>query len=409
MPRQKQIPQYISQRLNLDSITSSRPLLCLIDEQGPISQTQAAGQLQMSAGACNLHFQRLEHEGLIRRVDDIRKGRGRPTIAWDLDHEHNLCITLVFDVPHLRATLTDFSGKIIREQDYDLSNLAEQQKVVEVCCKFIRACLAQAQPGNQHIRQVFAAFPGLLDAETGIPRSVVNFPLLEGIELASIIDRKFALPCVCGPHGLAFLYGETEDLPADKTAMVLYWDLGINVIFGRNQQVLALQSGPDSRPLISEIGHICVRKNGPRCHCGKHGCLESYTGGWALIEELADPTVTSLKQFVDRTAADDPKAIAVTSHAAHRLGLNLAWPIQLMNVDRIIVTGPMAPAFKQVQQAFCDGLNRTFNEKQIENLAPTASPDPRKRMLRGAYLIARQLFMHPETYAGMPGTPQQLR
>ena len=62
------IAPYISDRINLDDLASSRPLLQLLDRDGPLAQAAAARALGVSPGACNLHVQRLEHAGLIRRI-----------------------------------------------------------------------------------------------------------------------------------------------------------------------------------------------------------------------------------------------------------------------------------------------------------------------------------------------------
>ncbi len=409
MPRPN-IPHYITKRLNLESIDSSRRLLRLVDEHGRISQAEAAQALGLSTGACNLHFQRLEHEGLIARIDDLpHAGRGRPTMAWKFARNRNFCVTFTFNVPQLDAALVDFNGEVVYERNYDLSSTRNSEHIAEIARAFTANCQEQAEARQGRIRQVVASIPGLLDAVTGIPTRVVNFPALEGFDLPAIIARYFDLPCTICSHGIGYLLGETENVPPDQTAMVLYWEIGLNVIFGCNQRVLALQTGPDSRPLISEIGHVRIHKQGPLCHCGQVGCLEAFTGGWALIQALNKPGVTSLEQFVARTLNGDRQALALTRRAARLLGKHLAWPIQLMNVDRIIVTGPMAPAFAKVQTAFQQGLADIFSPLEINRFEVSASPAPRRNMLRGAYLLARQLFLNPEACATLPGTPQQLR
>ena len=87
----KIIPEYIKNHLALDDLTSSLPLLRLIDEQGAVSQADAANFVGLARGTCNLHFQKLEHMGLIHRTDWIPAKRGRSTIMWELEKGRACC------------------------------------------------------------------------------------------------------------------------------------------------------------------------------------------------------------------------------------------------------------------------------------------------------------------------------
>ena len=78
----KKLPTYIASRLTFEDLASSRGLLQLTDRLGTVTQRQAAEDLGLSPGTCNLHFQKLEHLGLIRRASSVN-GRGRATIQWD--------------------------------------------------------------------------------------------------------------------------------------------------------------------------------------------------------------------------------------------------------------------------------------------------------------------------------------
>ena len=72
------LPAYFSRRMNMESLLASRRVLRLVYEQGPLTQAEAARALELSQGACNLHFQRLEYEGLVYGQRLQPEGRGRP-------------------------------------------------------------------------------------------------------------------------------------------------------------------------------------------------------------------------------------------------------------------------------------------------------------------------------------------
>ena len=216
---------------------------------------------------------------------------------------------------------------------------------------------------------------------------------------------QFSLPCFTTPLGLAYYYGETEALPQTASAMAIHWDLGVGVVFGRGRDVYSLElPSHASHRLIWEIGHVRVVKDGRPCHCGRRGCLEAHTGGWVLMEALNGRKVERLSDLVRLVEKDDPEALRLTREAAGLLGQHLSWPLQLMNSERILVTGPMAPAFKKVQDAFEKGLGRLFSPDEVAAFRTEASPDPAARLQRGAYLLARRVYMYPDDYRALPRT-----
>ena len=394
--------RYISDRLNLDDLASSRPALQLFDRHGAMSQSEAAKRLNLSAGACNLHFQRLEHEGLIRQVELIREKRGRPRQVWNIAGSTNYCVLFVFDVPYFQASLINFHGEVVANRREDLSATQKPEAVQRKVEAFLQE--AQQLVGRGKIRQVLVAAPGLMD-DAGTIVSAVNFPVLNGLDLGALVRDQFALPCFTTPLGLAYYYGETEHLPATASAMVIHWDLGVGVVFGRGRDVYSLElPSHASHRLIWEIGHVRVVKDGRPCHCGRRGCLEAHTGGWVLLEALNGRHAERLSDLVRAVEQDEAEAVRLTREAAGLLGQHLAWPLQLMNSERILVTGPMAPAFKKVQDAFEKALGRLFTSPEIAGFHVEASPDPAARLQRGAYLLARRVYMYPDDYRTLPRT-----
>lgn len=405
----KPFPNYIRNRLDCSDLTSSRRVLCLVAAQGPVSHASAAERLKLSAGTCNLHFQRLEHEGLIRRHARSVKGKGRPTVLWELAGARNLCVTFVFDVPCFEANLSDFDGNVLLQERQDLDGTSGRATVITRIHAFMAACLKESRKRDARIRQVFAAFPGLLHPDSGAVIQAVNFPALDGLDFRAVIRNAYKIPCFSGSLGLTYFQGETEGVSNELTTMVVHWDLGVNVVFGRGQRVLSLQApGSGRRPLISEIGHARIKRGGRLCHCGGRGCLEAYAGGWALIESLHSPRVRTLGDFVRRVHEGDKRALAIAAQAAFLMGSSLVVLLQTLCVDRITITGPVSSAFAAVADSFREGLLTALDVDEVARLNPTASPNPEARLRRGAFLLARRLFFHPEEYAILPQSPARL-
>lgn len=388
----KELPAYISNRLTIEDLASSRGLLQLADRLGVVTQRQAAEELGLSAGTCNLHFQKLEHLGLLRRAAEV-SGRGRSTIQWEVEAKENLCIQVVFDVPFFLATLSDFNGNVLLSEREDLTGLEDVAKLERIVDRFVCKAKEIAEEHAGTIRQVFMGLPGVLDPTRNKVVKAVNFPVLNEVDFKELMSERHGLACECDSLGMAFYYGEIESLPPESRAMVLYWDLGIGVVAGVGERIITLSP---EKGLLADIGHVRIKKDGNPCHCGGCGCLEAYTGGWAMIDKLNRAGVKSLADLRQAVEAGDAAALKVANEAAYIIGESLCWPIQVRGSERLIITGPLSPIFKYVRPALIEGLATLFSDDEIASLNPQASTDPQIAMQKGAARLARRIYFYPE-------------
>jgi glucokinase len=114
--------------------------------------------------------------------------------------------------------------------------------------------------------------------------------------------------------------------------------------------------------LAGELGHITMLENGPLCVCGKHGCLESISAGWAIAREgqeafkqvpndsplymLCDgnPQRIDARLVVQAYRLGDEAAKAVITKAFTALGIAIANVISLLDPQMIILGGGVARA-----------------------------------------------------------------
>ena len=383
----KQLPDYIRERLSLDELLASRRVLQLVHEQGPLTQGQASEALALSQGACNLHFQRLEYDGLLRalRLPPEARGPGRPSY------------------PRVFVQLEDFAGTPLLSLSANLRTYRHSESIGERVCALVERAVAEARSRRLTLRNAFAALPGVLDPASGVVRRAVNFPPMEGLDISALMQAKFNLPTLANSLGTAYFYGEAVDIPANKTAMVIYWDLGLGFAFGRNRQLLTVHGGDDGPRMISELGHISIDAQGPRCHCGERGCIEAYAGGWVLLQQFAERGVANLEDLVALARAGDSALHSTLLTIAHLLGRHLAGAIQLTGVNQLNITGPLAPLFNQGRQAFFQGLGEIIGDHRAANIRVLVTEDSEARLQAGANCAARRAYLYPDEFNGLSG------
>jgi predicted NBD/HSP70 family sugar kinase len=91
-----------------------------------------------------------------------------------------------------------------------------------------------------------------------------------------------------------------------------------------------------------EIGHNVVDTNGPPCHCGKRGCVETYVGEGALLR-LAGRDVPPSEEATSAVFADaragDPVALAAVRGVAESLGRSIASLVNTLNPQCAVLGG----------------------------------------------------------------------
>jgi glucokinase len=108
--------------------------------------------------------------------------------------------------------------------------------------------------------------------------------------------------------------------------------------------------------LAGELGHTTVVQDGEPCSCGNRGCLERLSSAAAIVgkvrAELGRGTTSilardagpdldniSVEGIVAAALAHDRLAERIVSEAAEYLGIALASVVNLLNPERVILTG----------------------------------------------------------------------
>lgn len=110
-----------------------------------------------------------------------------------------------------------------------------------------------------------------------------------------------------------------------------------------------------------EVGHQTLELDGPRCGCGRRGCLEAYAGTAGILRIARShmrrpPSPLTPKALADAALAGDRGALAAWDEVGTRLGQGLANLVLVLNPDAVLLLGGVARAGKLV----LDPVRRVF-------------------------------------------------
>ncbi|GAA1575391.1 ROK family protein [Dactylosporangium maewongense] len=236
--------------------------------------------------------------------------------------------------------------------------------------------------------------PGIVDERTG--RAVFSANLgWRDLPLRDLLTQQLDLPVALGHDVRAGGIAEGRLGAARGVDEFVFVALGTgvaaaHVVGGRAQRGAHGGQG--------ELGHLVIRRWGPRCGCGNVGCLETYASADAIARQymrtagtLSDPRTDISAEQVSRLAlADDPVAGAVWSQAVAALADGLVACVTLYDPALIVIGGGLArsgPAlFDPLRAALADRL--TFQPHPEVVAAELGS----EAGCRGAALLAQDLI-----------------
>ncbi|MEJ7598831.1 MAG: ROK family protein [Kofleriaceae bacterium] len=127
--------------------------------------------------------------------------------------------------------------------------------------------------------------PGLVDHRRG---SVFSSTILEGwteVPLADTVSRRVDLPCTIDNDVNVAAIHEHHVRDASE---LLYVAIGTGI---GGALVLDGTLRRGARGVAGELGHVCIERAGPRCACGRRGCVALYASGTALGPSPTDAAV----------------------------------------------------------------------------------------------------------------------
>lgn len=309
-------------------------------------------------------------EGLVVELGQREDARpGKPATLIDVDRAafHIVGVDLS-DHERFRGAVIDLDGAIVSRAEVDLAT-ATGDAAVALVVELVRRLLdATTTP----VLGLGVGSPGVVDPH-GVVRSAPNLGW-SGVALQARLAEEFALPVHVANDANVAVLAEHGATPHDDLLLVkIGHGVGAGLIIG-------------GRPVIGgafaagEIGHVVVGTDGgPRCACGKHGCLEAW---------LAVPRLTAQLEAIGHDEPDAASAREEILHeAGRRLGIVLAPVVAALNLSEIVVSGPADLLEGALHEATVDTLRMRTMAELGRDLRLRMTEQAEDIVLRGAAVM----------------------
>ncbi len=385
-------------RLRNGSTTLIRELnrtavLSLIGREGPIARVELARRLGLSRATLTAVTRGLLDQGLIEIVEQRKSRVGRPPVLLGLVATAAHAVGLKLAPDRVVGVRVNLDGVVLErfEDDFDPA----PPDAVDLLAARVRGWLQRPRSDASTLLGVGVGVPGVVEAgRSGVVRS----PMLgwEETPLAELLEARLGVPVLVDNdvNTLAVaerLYGRGRSV-----------DHFVTVTIGRGVGLGIVVRGEVYRGMAGgagEFGHVTVDPGGPRCECGKRGCLEAFVAEPALVargrkERLlrGDEGAAALRTLADE---GDERARAIYADAGIRLGRAVAGLVNILSPELVILAGEGTSAWRHLRRNFERELRKEIMEPLRGVKVQVDRWDDDKWALGAAALVLHATFAAP--------------
>ena len=330
-------------------VHNERLVLRTLYDLGPISRAEVARLTGLTRTTVSGVVASLLDGGVVREIGHGPSTGGKAPVLVEVDDDARLVVGLDLGERAFAGALVNMRGQIRRTLEIPVEG-HDGDDAVELVYRLIDDLLAGI---TAPVLGIGIGTPGLVDSRTGTIRWAVNLAWRD-LPLGSLVQSRYGVPANVANDSQAaalaeYTYGGEARVPNLVTIRVGR-GIGAGIVLRG-----ALFQGDGYG--AGEIGHTVVDPAGTLCRCGRLGCLETIAGSRgieelaavraplrpdsALAATLADRGAIVLDDVAAALAADDPLAAEVVETAGRALGRAIASLIGVLNVERIVLLGPV--------------------------------------------------------------------
>jgi glucokinase len=253
-----------------------------------------------------------------------------------------------------RIALVDENGTII-SQDRTPTVLTSGRALVNGLIDVTRR-IKTSSPSQ--VIALGIGFPGLIDHRTNRVKVLPNLADVSDIDVRAELSSALGVPIVFDNDANVAAYGEWKCGVAKGAQNVAYITLGTGI---GGALILGGKMQRGSRGFSGEFGHIKIGTDDLACSCGSSGCLETVASGPNIVRRtrerfFIDPRFNqsllasktsrrlSCEDVVEAAVAGDDLARSVLFETAKYLGIAIANVVNLLNVEKVVMGGPVMGA-----------------------------------------------------------------
>ncbi|MFK3781121.1 ROK family protein [Agrobacterium sp. NPDC089420] len=332
---------------------------------GSLSHTDMSSFTGLASATVSAITTELERAGLILRKEQLAAaGRGRPRMLFGPNGAFCHVAIVIISSDSVQYSLVDYAGKLV--------DRFTEQRITAEKGAFGNAILAglarladRSRIDRNDILQVSVSSKGLVDAAAA---TLVWSPVLgdERIDFRQLLSADGRIRVTLNNETLLaakaiWMREQAKEKGNAPPEALVTLSLGHSIGLG-----IARATGGAIEVSAPNFGHMLHLADGALCRCGSKGCIEAYSGFYAILRSAFEaPPQAEPAKFVPIAEVDKIAASARTGARMARfafrtaglaLGNGLSRLFSLHGHMPVFITGPGTRYFDLLESGLRDGL-----------------------------------------------------
>jgi predicted NBD/HSP70 family sugar kinase len=293
---------------------------------------------------------RLIEKQLVQEGQPIQAARGKPRVPLIIDGSGGYALGVHVDPARLTVVLLDIAGKIRGYTQLRTPKARYPKRVIDLIASTAENLVQRADVDPSRVLGLGVAAPGPIDVTGGVVLDPPQLPNWRNVRLRADLHASTGWPVLLDKDVTAAVTGELRASPASSHNFVfLYLGCGVGAGVVLGDEVIRGASNN-----LGEVGEILVDPHADDLGWGRRGSLATACIPEALVVQAERQGLLAAPPYEDYGAVDDAftalcemayggnqRASALIDHSAKGVATGLAVIVNLLDVDRVVLGGPM--------------------------------------------------------------------
>jgi predicted NBD/HSP70 family sugar kinase len=332
----------------MQKINRIKVLECII-LKGPVARPEISKQTGLSLSSITNIVTYLLDKGLVAETGTVdSKDVGRKATLIRFNPSTFNVISVNIEANKIDMALTDLSGEILELRQINVGRLMKDYEILNAVKKEVSQLIDNGSQHGADVAGIGIGVSGLVQ-ESGI-LAISSSMRWKGLSIKEQFENTFHIPVYIQNNSKTKALWALRSYIGAEDRNVIFLDLTMGV------GIISLFENKINEAVKGEFGHTTVKKDGPLCFCGNHGCLEIMCSVDAVVnlcsELLEKGKCRVLKGLLDgrKTALDydlvleafekgDEDVMQILFECGQYLGIGIANIINIFNPQRLIING----------------------------------------------------------------------
>lgn len=352
-------------------------ILEILRKKGPISRPDISKEIGINVVTVSNYIDDFLKNKLVYEKElDVSEGGRRPTLI-ELNPHGGYIIGVGLNLMNMVGLLVDLKGNIITKTQIARPR-ANVKEIAECVLEIVREILKRSKQYTANIKGIGVGIAGLINKKDGSihwPQRMDHYYTYASVDLslAELIENEFDLPVLIENDATCACFGEQWMDVEREFRNVIYMFSGVGCGIIINGEVYTGTNG-----YAGEVSIYNYREDDLfNCKPGNNCFLKRWEADLGITEDLktvfsrdhraaekffkltsVDATRLELKTILSAAQENDPSSVAALERAAKRLGIKVAYLVNLLNPETVIIGGGLEYAGER----FLETVNSTVRD-----------------------------------------------